>query len=93
MGGDRLTEELLVLVGFLLTSAHGLVEEPRTYGPARLLDAAGRLLALMDEQGMLDDARKEVKAQIDRQLSGPWDEEELLDELDDIALRWTESIA
>lgn len=93
MTADPLTDELLVLVGFLLTSARGLVDEPKAYGPDRLLDAASRLLAVMDVQGMLDDPLRAIKARIDRQLSGPWDEEKLLEELDELALRWTELIA
>lgn len=88
-----LSDELLLLVGFLLTSARGLVDEPKTYGPSRLLDAAGRLLAMMDEQGMLDDSLREIRAEIDRERFGPMDEEGLFVKLDELALRWTELIA
>lgn len=93
MSDDRLTDELLVLVGFLFTSARGLVDEPKAYGPTRLLDAASRLLAVMDEHDMLGDSLRAVKTEIDYQLSGPWDEEELLGGLDELALRWTQLIA
>ena len=90
---DDLKNELLLLVGFLLTSAHGLTDEPTSYGPTRLLDAAGRVLAMMDGQGMLDGSLREIGAEIDRELSASMDQERLLAKLDELALRWTELIA
>jgi hypothetical protein len=90
---EPLRDELLLLVGFLLTSAHGLLDEPPSYGPSRLLEAAGRVLGIMDEQGLVDDSLRGIKAQIDEERFGPMDEEGLPDRLDQLALRWTESIA
>jgi len=90
---EDLREDLTLLVGFMLTSAHGLVTEPKSYGPARLLDAGGRVLDIMDEQGMLDDSLKEIKAEIDRERFGPMDDEGFVARLDALALRWTESLA
>ena len=90
---EDLRDEMLLLVGFMLTSAHGLVEEPQSYGPARLLEAAGRLLDMMEERDMIDDSLKEMKAVIDHERFGPMDEEGFPARLDQLALRWTESIA
>ena len=90
---DDFVDELLVLVGFLLTSARGLLDEPQSYGPARLFDAAGRLLAIMDERGVLDDSLREIRVLIDEERFGAWAEEDRLAKLDDIAVRWTESVA
>ncbi len=90
---EELRDELLLLVGFLLTSAHGLFNEPPSYGPARLLETAGRLLDMMDEQGMLDESLREMKAVIDHERFGPMDEEGFPDRIDHLALRWTESMA
>jgi len=90
---DDLTNDLLLLVGFLLTSAHGLVDEPKSYGPTRLLDAAGRVLAMMDKYALLEGSLREIRAEIDRELSASMDQERLLAKLDELALRWTESIA
>ena len=93
MTTEDLTGELLLLIGFMLTSAHGLVDEPKSYGPARLLEAAGRLLDMMEERGMLDDSLKEIKGIIDNERFGPMDEEGFPARLDQLALTWTESIA
>lgn len=90
---EGLRDELLLLVGFLLTSAYGLFDEPQSYGPARLLETAGRLLDMMEEQDMLDDSLQEMKAAIDHERYGPMDEKGFPDRIDHLALRWTESIA
>jgi hypothetical protein len=47
-GLDRGLYELL---GYLLTSARGLLEEPGEYGPLRLAEGASRLCALMAANG------------------------------------------
>ena len=93
MTTEDLRDELLLLVWFMLTSARGLVEEPKSYGPSRLLDAAGRVLDTMDEQSMLDQSLQEIKAQIDDERFGPMDDEGFVARLDDLAVNWTESIA
>lgn len=90
---EDLRDEMLLLVGFMLTSAHGLVDEPQSYGPARLLEGAGRLLDMLEERGMLDDSLKEIKGIIDNERFGPMDEEGFPGRLDQLALMWTESIA
>jgi hypothetical protein len=90
---EELGDELLLLVGFMLTSAHGLVDEPQSYGPARLLEAGGRLLDMMEEQRMLDDSLKEIKETIDNERFGPMDEEGFPARLDQLALTWTEALA
>ena len=90
---EELRDELLLQVGFMLTSAHGLVDEPQSYGPARLLEAAGRLLNMMEEQGLLDDSLQEIKETIDNERFGPMDEEGFPARLDQLALTWTESLA
>jgi hypothetical protein len=90
---EELRDELLLLVGFMLTSAHGLVDEPQSYGPARLLEAGGRLLDMMEEQSMLDDSLKEIKETIDNERFGPMDEEGFPTRLDRLALRWMEALA
>ena len=43
----ELDRGLYELLGYLLTSARGLLEEPGEYGPLRLAEAASRLCALL----------------------------------------------
>jgi hypothetical protein len=49
---DEIRNELVHLIAFTLTSALGLVEEPKTYGPFRLADTASRLMDLMHRHGL-----------------------------------------
>jgi hypothetical protein len=90
---DELRDELLLLVGFMLTSAHGLVDEPASYGPSRLLEGAGRVLDMMEEHGLLDDSLNEIKRAIDDERFGPMDERDFAARLDQLALGWTKLIA
>lgn len=46
-----LDDGLFDLIGYLLTSARGLFDEPVEYGPFRLVEAVSRLCGLMDEGG------------------------------------------
>jgi hypothetical protein len=58
--------ELYELLGYLLTSARGLLEEPGEYGPLRLAEGASRLCGLMTAHGSAYAAVvKELKAGID----------------------------
>jgi len=43
------------------------------------------VLAMMDEQGMLDDSLRDIRAEIDRERFGPMDEEGLLVKFDQLA--------
>ncbi len=44
-----LDEGLFDLIGYMLTSARGLLDEPVEYGPFRLIEGVSRLCALMSE--------------------------------------------
>jgi hypothetical protein len=48
---EGLDRSLYELLGYLLTSARGLLEEPGEYGPLRLIEGASRLCGLMAGNG------------------------------------------
>ncbi len=48
----ELAAALREVAGLLVVSARGLVDEPPRYGPMRLLDAAGRLVDALEDQGL-----------------------------------------
>jgi hypothetical protein len=50
MSEKALQNGLFELIGYMLTSARGLVQEPPLYGPLRLLDGVSRLCALLENQ-------------------------------------------
>ena len=88
MNTEKLRQDLAHLVGYLLTSAHGLYDEPAGYGPFRLLDAAGRLLAIMEAAGLSDPFLTELRRGIDAQRFGSSDDEALRAFLDQVCLRF-----
>lgn len=88
MNDEKLRQELFHLVGYLLTSAHGLYDEPKGYGPLRLLDSAGRLLAIMEATGLSDPFLTELSQAIDAQRFGSSDDEALRAFLDQMCLQY-----
>ena len=46
----ELYRELMDLMGFMITSARGLLDEPQLYGPFRLIDGASKLCAIMENR-------------------------------------------
>ena len=88
MNTDELREELVNLVGYLLTSAHGLYDEPVGYGPFRMLDVAGRLLAIMEEAELADPFLIQLRQAIDEERLGSSDDQALRAFLDQVCLQY-----
>lgn len=65
MNDKNLYQDLFDLVLYMVSSAEGLKEETKDYGPLRLLEAVSRLGKLMDE--MYDDeVMRQVIEEIDQ---------------------------
>ena len=47
---QELYRELMDLMGFMITSARGLLDEPQLYGPFRLIDGVSKLCAIMENR-------------------------------------------
>jgi hypothetical protein len=88
MDEETLRQDLFLLVGYLLTSAHGLYNEPKGYGPFRLVDAAGRLLATMDTHGMADPFLIQLEEAVEAERVGHSDDEQLRAVLDDLCTEY-----
>jgi hypothetical protein len=84
MNEETLRHDLFLLVGFLLTSAHGLYDEPKGYGPFRLVDATGRLLATMEAHGLSDPFLAGLDEAIQAERVGHSDDEQLRSILDNL---------
>ncbi len=73
------------LLSFLITSARGCVDEPKLYGPLRLLDAASRLIEIMEEEGKSTDEISKLKELIEENIDIlMYDEEEFIRLLDNL---------
>ena len=63
--GIELKGDFFNLLAFLVTSARGCVDEPKLYGPFRLIDGASRLIGILEEAHMADEFLVEVKRKMD----------------------------
>jgi len=88
MNTDELREDLVNLVGYLLTSAHGLYDEPAGYGLFRMLDAAGRLLTIMEATKLADPFLMQLRQDIDENRFGSGDDQALRAFLDQACLQY-----
>ncbi|MBA7567149.1 hypothetical protein ES708_08849 [subsurface metagenome] len=61
----KLGYNLIKLFCYMIISARGCVEEPKLYGPFRLIDSVGRIITLLDNEGLADDFLKKEKAKIE----------------------------
>ncbi len=77
MSAETLRQDLFSLITFLVVSASGLSNEPAGYGTFRLLEAAGRLMDIMEQNDLLDDALRRLKQQLDQQRSDSMDDQRL----------------
>ncbi len=83
--GSILRDKHFQLLAFLITSARGCVDEPKLYGPLRLLDAASRLIDIMEDEGRSSEEISRLKELIDENIDVlMYDEEEFIRLLDEL---------
>jgi hypothetical protein len=88
MSEETLRQDLFLLVGYLLTSAHGLYDEPKGYGPFRLMDAVGRLLATMQAHQLAGPFLRQMEQTIAAESVGHSDDEKLRAVLDNLCTEY-----
>ena len=90
MEHDALYRGLFELVGYMLTSARGLIDEPPLYGPFRLVDGVSRLCGHMDEEAGYGDFFTTLKNKIDeRKFLVMSDTDAFVEFLDEVVLDYT----
>lgn len=65
MNKVKLEERVFELVGYMVTSGRNLLTETPLYGPFRLVDAASRLISILEEEGVGSDRLKAMRTEID----------------------------
>jgi hypothetical protein len=65
MNRVKLEERVFELVGYMVTSGRNLLNETPLYGPFRLVDAASRLIAILEEEGVGSDRLQAMRTEID----------------------------
>lgn len=90
---DKLGDEFFVLLAFLVTSARNCVEEPKLYGPFRLVDGASRLIEILEGAGIADEFLVEMRGKIDGgKYSVMGDKDEFIKFLDDLTLDFADKL-
>jgi len=65
MNRVKLEERVFELVGYMVTSGRNLLNETPLYGPFRLVDAASRLISMLEEEGVVSDRLHAMRTEID----------------------------
>ena len=65
MNRVKLEERVFELVGYMVTSGRNLLNETPLYGPFRLVDAASRLISILEEEGVGSDRLQAMRTEID----------------------------
>jgi len=63
---ETLKEQMFGLVGYMLTSACNLVNETKSYGPLRLIDAASRLITVLSENAISSPSLEKIQEKIEQ---------------------------
>jgi hypothetical protein len=62
----KLEAKVFDLIGYMTSSARNLIDETPAYGPFRLVDAASRLIAILEETGVRSPRLSALRQEIDR---------------------------
>lgn len=88
MNSDKLESEVISLLCFFAVSARELMNDPKIYGPMRLIEAAQRLTELAAVAGI----RNELLAEVSQRIEAfplealPEGEEEFIEFMDELIL-------
>jgi hypothetical protein len=88
MNEQTFREDIFLLVGYLLTSARGLYDEPPGYGPFRLLDAATRLIEAVEKAELADPYLVDLRGTLNAERLGSSDDQALRATLDRLCLEY-----
>ena len=83
---NLLKDKHFQLLSFLITSARGCIDEPKIYGPLRLLDAALRVITIMEENGKTTPEILRLRELIEDALDVlMYDEEDFIKKTDELS--------
>ena len=85
---DKLEKEIFELICYMLISARNLDQETKMYGPFRLVDAASKLIEILEKNEIYDEFLSQVRTIIEvNKYKVMTDKEEFLSFLDDLVLK------
>jgi hypothetical protein len=90
---DDLRNEIFELLCFMLSSARGLIDEPKAYGPFRIIDSVSRLITILEKHQLADDFLIKEKRKIEEGKYSVMDGEEKFKEfLDALMVDFAEEL-
>ena len=92
MDQTNLCESLTLLIGYLLSSADCLYDEPQGYGPFRLLDAARRVLNIMKDNNLSTPFHVGLLEQIEKEITSMKSDQETRTMINNFILRYTKEM-
>ena len=85
---DKLKKELFELICYMIVSARNLDQETKMYGPFRLVDAASKLIEILEKNDIYYEFLSQVRTIIEaNKYKVMTDKEEFLSFLDDLVLK------
>ncbi|MBA7613314.1 hypothetical protein ES703_20560 [subsurface metagenome] len=85
---DKLGKEIFELICYIIVSARNLDQETKMYGPFRLVDAASKLIEILEKNGIYDEFLSQVRTMIEaNKYKVMTDKEEFVAFLDDLVLK------
>lgn len=90
---NKLKDNFFSLLTFLVVSARNCIEEPKLYGPFRLIDGVSKLIEILEREKMADKFLLEVKRKIEnKKYSVMSDKGEFIKFLDNLTLNFAEEL-
>ncbi|MEA1965055.1 MAG: DUF6092 family protein [Candidatus Aerophobetes bacterium] len=90
---DQLKSDFFALLTFLVISARNCIEEPKLYGPFRLIDGASKLIEILEREGIADEFFLKVRKRIeDKKYSVMRRREEFVKFLDDLTVDFADEL-
>jgi hypothetical protein len=79
-------EVFIKLFAYMVTSARGCIDEPKIYGPFRLIDSMSRLYSILKENNLIrnEEIAKIIEKIEEKKYTCMTDEKEFVKMLDDI---------
>jgi hypothetical protein len=75
-----LERDLFELFCFMISSARGLMDEPKAYGPFRIIDAMSRLISILEKHNLADEFLVKEREKIEEGKYSVMDSEEIFKE-------------
>lgn len=90
---EQLKGNFFELLSFLIVSARNCVEEPKLYGPFRLIDGASKLIEILEGEALADEFLLKLRKKIEEgKYSVMSNKDEFIKFLNDLTLSFADEL-